>query len=95
MELRTIVLDVLRTNPNYAFRPDEVVQAVAKRLERDIWAILNDLHHKKQIDRKVRGRNSHGLYKFAKLRRIGFLMDPDNVARETATVDRPEVIVAR
>jgi hypothetical protein len=49
MDLQAIVLEVLQADTSRALKLDDIVQEVAKRLERDILDTLNDLAKKERI----------------------------------------------
>jgi hypothetical protein len=57
MDLRTIVVAVLKADTSHAFTFDEVVKAVAARLESDVREALNDLARKERIIRHIDGRD--------------------------------------
>ena len=57
MDLRSIVLAVLKADAGHAFTFDEVVKAVAERLESDVRETLNDLARKEQILRHFGGHD--------------------------------------
>ncbi len=62
MDLRAIVLAVLKADTSHALTFDEVVKAVADRLESDVREALNDLARKEQIIRHIGGREHPWLY---------------------------------
>jgi len=62
MNLRAIVLAVLKANASHAFTLDEVVKGVAERLESDVRETLNDLARKERICRHIGGHDHPWLY---------------------------------
>jgi hypothetical protein len=57
MDLRKIILSVLKADTSHVFTFDEVVKAVAARLESDVREALNDLARKERIIRHIDGRD--------------------------------------
>ena len=62
MDLRSIVLAVLKTDDSHAFTYDEIVKAVTGRVESEVREALNDLARREQIVRHIGGRDHPWLY---------------------------------
>jgi hypothetical protein len=62
MNLRATVLAVLKADDRHAFTFDEIVKAVAGRLESDVREALNELARKEQIVRHFDGRDHPWVY---------------------------------